>query len=54
MNNMTVEEGIKLQNWCDVLIVVTKYSKFESETSTAWLFFKYYVGVKSFFLLIYI
>ena len=26
VNNMMVEEGNKLQNWYDILIVVTKYS----------------------------
>ena len=35
---MAVEEGIKPQNWCDLMIVVTKYSKFGSGTSTVWLF----------------
>ena len=26
VNNRVLEEGNKLQNWCDILIVVTKYS----------------------------
>ena len=37
MNNTVVDEGSKLHKWCDILIVVTNYSKFESETSTVCL-----------------
>ena len=35
---MTVEEGNKLHNRSNVLIVVTKYSKLGSETTTDRLF----------------
>lgn len=34
-NNMVVEEKNKIENWYDVLIVETRYSKFRSETTTA-------------------
>lgn len=34
-NNMLVEEKNKIENWYDVLIVETRYSKFRSETTTA-------------------
>lgn len=47
--NMVAEEGDKLQNWCNALIVVPKYSKFESETNL-WLFLSCYMSVN--FLLI--
>ena len=34
-NNMVVEVKNKIENWYDVLIVETRYSKFRSETTTA-------------------
>ena len=40
VNNLTVEEGNKLKNWCDILIVVTKFG---IETTN------YYTGANSFF-----
>lgn len=46
VKNMTVEKGSKVQNWCEALIVVTMYSKFEKETTTACC----YMGVNSSFL----
>ena len=46
-NNMTVE-GIKIDA---MLVVVTKYRKFTTETITVWLFFTCYADANSFLLL---
>ena len=46
-------EANDLPNWSDVLIVVTKYSKFKSE-ATVWLLLNCYMSVNSFLLLYYI
>ena len=45
-----VKEGNKLQIRCNVLIVVTKYSKFGSEITAALLFLSCYMGENSFLL----
>ena len=50
MSNMVVEELNKLQDLWDILIVVTKYSKFKSETTIVRLFVSCYKGVNSFLL----
>ena len=50
MSNLTVEEGNKLKNWCDVLIVERKYSKVQNESTTFRLFLSYYMGVNNFLL----
>ena len=51
MCSIAIEEGNKLQNLCDVLIVVIKRNKFGNENATVWLFLSYYMGVNSFLLL---
>ena len=38
MSYIVSEKGNKLQNWSDILIVVTKHSNFLNETTTIWLF----------------
>ena len=44
---MTIEEQSKLENWCDVFLVVTKYRKFGNKTATSvWLFLSCYMDVK--------
>ena len=51
VNKIAVEEGNTLQSSCDVLMAVTKHSKFGSETAFAQLFLSCYMSLKSFFLL---
>ena len=48
-----IKEGDKLQNGCDVLIVVTKYNKFWGHTTTVGLLFSCYMCVNSFLFLHY-
>lgn len=48
-NEPSVKEHLKLQNWCNVSIAVTKNSKFESETTTVGLFLGCYVSVNCFY-----
>ena len=42
---MVINEENKLQNWCDALIIVTKFIKIRSKTTTVWLFLSCYVSV---------
>ena len=49
------EQTTELMRCLDVFITAKKYSmKFESETTTVWLFLNYYMGINSFLLLYYI
>lgn len=50
MSNIASEKGNKLQNWSDILIVVTKHSNFLNETTTIWLFLGCYMSVNRFLL----
>lgn len=44
---MTIEEWNKMYIWFNILIVLTKYSKFGSETTTIWPFLSCCVSVNS-------
>ena len=50
MSNIVSEKGNKLQNWSDILIVVTKHSNFLNETATIWLFLGCDMSVNRFLL----
>ena len=51
---MVVEEGNKQQNWCVILIVVTKYSKFGSGTTTFWLLKLFYGSIQFLVIILYL